>query len=501
MFAFRNINRGIATVLLSVLAGMSFVSVLFIDLIPTPFGGYAEQRFFLVFVLGLLVLIAVVQCADQADILLFSSRIVAPTAFLCVGFIVVAFIYRAHSYVWVEPGMFALFFLAPFITGYWVSQKGFDNTFAAALAFICVALCGLYALASVNIYLFALSDGFYAYSEIITWGFVNIRYWSHIATWCLPLMPLAVLVGPFRHNRMLRFWVILTMGLWWWILFLTMSRGSLLSISFGVVLSVLLLGRRTLPWLRVMLLSLALGLLFWLVLSVLVPFFLAEDVQLRGVSLGGSGRWPLFAEAWAMSVEQFPFGMGPQSWLTHEPLTEAYSMVGRLGHPHNMYLLWAAEYGWIVVCLLVVVICQAIIYFFRKRDELKLTGSSEKLLILSAFCASVAGAMFHAGASAVFLAPGSMLVGLFVLAAFWSLVIPKVCLGACVAPRHIVGGTNRRLLLGLLAIGVLMAWLFWVGETLEYFRDMLADLEIYSDVDKRPILPRFWFHGYFPRDS
>lgn len=501
MFAFRDINQGIATVLLSVLAGMSFVSVLFIDLIPTPFGGYAEQRFFLVFVLGLLVLMAVVQFADQAETLLFSSRIVAPTVFLCAGFIVVAFAYRAQSYAWVEPGMFALFFLAPFFTGYWVSQRGVEKTFSAALVYVCVAVCGLYGLASVNVYLFAISGGFTALSDVIPWGFVNVRYWSHIATWCLPLMPLAVLVGPFRHNRMLRLWVILTAGLWWWVLLLTMSRGSLLGISFGAVLSFLLLGRRAMPWLRVVLLSLALGLLFWLVLSILVPFFLAESVQVRGVSLGGSGRWPLFAEAWAMSVEQFPFGMGPQSWLTHEPLTEAYSMVGRLGHPHNMYLLWAAEYGWIVLCLLVVVICQAIIYFFRKRYELKRTGSSEELLMLSAFCASVAGAMFHAGASAVFLAPGSMLVGLFVLAVFWSLVIPNVRLGSCLAPSRIVGGNYRGLLFGVLAIGILMAWLFWVGETLEYFHDMLADLEIYSNVDKRPILPRFWFHGYFPRDS
>ena len=51
-------------------------------------------------------------------------------------------------------------------------------------------------------------------------------------------------------------------------------------------------------------------------------------------------------------------------------------------------------------------------------------ASNEKLLMLAALTASVSAALFHAGVSAVFMAPGSMLVGLFVLIAFWTLIVP-----------------------------------------------------------------------------
>lgn len=178
---------------------------------------------------------------------------------------------------------------------------------------------------SINVYLFALSDKVANLVNFLPWGFVNIRYWSHIATWLLPLLPLAVLAGPLGAHRLWRLLVAIGAGLWWWILFMSSSRGSMLGIVFGVVLVLVLLGRTAYPWAKVLLQHLLLGIAFWVVLSLIIPSFIVDELQVRSLKTDSSGRMPLFIEAWHMSLQNFPFGMGPQSWLTHEVITSTYA--------------------------------------------------------------------------------------------------------------------------------------------------------------------------------
>src|SRR5690606_34027026 len=105
--------------------------------------------------------------------------------------------------------------------------------------------------------------------------------------------------------------------------------GSALGIAFGVAIAVILVGRRSLPWLRVCLSYFAVGIMLWLVLSFIIPTFIADEIQVRGIKLHDAGRWPMFLEAWAMSFQSFPFGMGPQSWLTHDILNESSGASGQ----------------------------------------------------------------------------------------------------------------------------------------------------------------------------
>jgi O-antigen ligase len=475
---------------------LAFVLVLFSDFIPTPFGGYASQRLFLAALCGLLIVVSVFSFAIKH---LFSTRASLPTLILCLAFLLLSAPFYAQPYVWVEPGMYAFFFLASVSAGAYLSWSGNCVAYALLLVLIIAATCLIYGLASINVYLFAIFDGATKLIDFIPWGFVNIRYWSHIATWCLPLIPLAVLVGPLKNVRSWRIAVLLGAGMWWWILFLTTGRGAALGIVFGVTLAGLLFGRSAFPWLKVFLTYLLTGVVIWLFLSIVLPSLMSDGIQVRTIKADSSGRIPLFVEAWQMSLQNFPFGVGPQSWLTHEPITEAFANGKKFGHPHNMYLVWAAEYGWLLIAALGLLTFQTIRNFWKRRIEVLKCDDSDQLLLLVGFTASVSAALFHAGVSAVFMAPGSMLAGMFVLIAFLALVQPGSAAGLGSPPPSPIP-ISRIVISVLVATAAFIVWAFWANEVWQYYNDMRADEPYYFEHESEGALPRFWFHGNFPRE-
>lgn len=197
-----------------------------------------------------------------------------------------------------------------------------------------------------------------------------------------------------------------------------------------------------------------------------------------------------------MSIENFPFGMGPQSWLTHDLLTEEYQQSSKFGHPHNMYLMWAAEYGWLLIGALMLFVGQAVRLFWRRRAEVRVAGGGELALALAAFTASVSAALLHAGVSAVFMAPGSMLIGFLVLSVFWALITPGLL---PVTQKKRTG--SGFVAAAVVALVLSVSCFYWLSEVSDYHAAMEDDLEFYYENVPAGTLPRFWFHGNFPRHS
>jgi O-antigen ligase len=273
--------------------------------------------------------------------------------------------------------------------------------------------------------------------------------------------------------------------------FLSFSRGTMLGVAFGVLLAAVLIGRPAAPWLKVFLKYLVYGIVARFLLSVLIPSLLLDEVSMHALRPDTSGRVPLFIETWRMSLVEFPFGSGPQSWLTHEIITEGYRQSPKFGHPHNMYLMRAAEYGWLLMVAILVLVGQAMRLFWRRRNEL--VQDDTRALPLAAFTASVSAALLHAGVSAVFMASGSMLIGFLVLSVFWALIS-----NSSVTPRN--KPTTKRALVALVVImagGVLCV--AWLKEVRAYHSAMIIDEAFYYENVPMGTLPRFWFHGNFPR--
>lgn len=479
---------------------LSLTAVMFADFLPTYGGSYADQRFLLAVLIGFVFLAATFFVSSRG---LPSKKAVLhllPAIFFILAFPALSVSFFEQNYALVEPGLYSFYFAAIISAGLVLVMLRQVCRYLEILVYVAAAACFFYGAMSVNVYLFALADGQPDLADLIPWGFVNIRYWSHVATWLLPIVPLAVLFGPLRDYRLWRSLVAIGAGLWWWIILLSASRGSMVGVASGVLFVTLCFGRHSWPWLRQFTVYLFAGIAIWLVLSVLVPSVFFGESELGSVRATSSGRLPLFIEAWHMSLQHFPFGMGPQSWLTHDLLTQEYSGSSKFGHPHNMYLMWAAEYGWLLILLLVVLMFQFAFYFWKRRTVSLFEGEKSEVSMLCGVTASMIAGLVHAGVSAVFIAPGSMLVGMLVAIGFWALIAPRALFhgeGIQTTSKSV----GRLVFAVVLATSVFVLWLLWLGQVYSYYLDMRTDEVYYQEELKEPTMPRFWFHGNFPREE
>ncbi len=372
----------------------------------------------------------------------------------------------------------------------WMRQVHLDRLIRFTLISL-VILEFLYACLALFLYQSLLRTGEANLAESLPWGYHNIRFWGHTATWLLPLMPLALkLKLPVLPN----FWrpvVYLSAGVMVWLVLLSMARGTMLALVVATFVVGLLAGRALLGWLTAMVRFVAFGGVLWLLLSWLIPLLVfGDEMAHKAVHFTSSGRIPLWLEAWQMSLQNFPLGMGGQSWITHEVITTEYAASPRFGHPHNMYLQWAAEYGW---SYLVVLGGFWLLALGRLRLYTRLRtarhGDAADSEVRTALLISFMGACFHAFFSAVFWAPASMLLGMIISA----------LLLASFSQREGAGVTGVSQSLWLQRTGavlVTLVMLFWLAAVGEYFQGMRADRDAsgYGDVLK----PRFWLHGDFP---
>ena len=197
-----------------------------------------------------------------------------------------------------------------------------------------------------------------------------------------------------------------------------------------------------------------------------------------------------------MSLQNFPFGLGPQAWLYHEPLINGYRASKEFGHPHNMYLMWAAEYGWLFVLFLLGVFIWLGVRLLKHYDALGRASDPRSELVLCGFTVSVISALCHAGISSVFLAPASMLVGMFVLIIFCAIL--KQPESGAVNQRFQLHRHFRVRLAFFVVAGSMLSF-FWLKEVIDYHQAMLKDFPVYFEQHSSSHFPRFWYHGYFPR--
>ena len=192
---------------------------------------------------------------------------------------------------------------------------------------------------------------------------------------------------------------------------MTTSRGTLVSLGLAVLLVFVLYGKALVPWAKLFFKFIVFGGVVWVLFSVVIPSIVFEAFTIRSIHSGSSGRLPLWWEAWSMSLVDFPWGLGPQSWITHELISDQNQLPIRFGHPHSMYLMWAAEYGWIMVAVLSIFAVHVLRRLVIKAKQLGGQPPASQASLI-AFSVSVIAGLAHAGLSAVFIVPASMLVGL-----------------------------------------------------------------------------------------
>ncbi|WP_153045463.1 O-antigen ligase family protein [Marinobacter salexigens] len=390
-----------------------------------------------------------------------------------------------------EGLMFALCLMFVALVGVWAKKSQFFFGIVFAVIYSLVVVSFFYSLLTILEYLLIILDGLYP-EDMLPFGFGNIRQWSHLATWLIPLLPVSIMVGPLHTFRVWRAIVIITASVWWWLIILSSAHGSFAAQALSFFLILLLYRYKAIRWAQISLVFFFLGACLWFVLSYVFPSMVFGDVseiQIRVVD-GLPARLILWGEAFSMSLTNFPFGMGGQSWLTHEPITEAFvnGEVKNFGAPHSMYLLWASEYGWVFVLTLLF----PVFFVFRGIKscyEIYYDQESPLVYVIVGVVASTFSGLFHSGVSSVLLAPAGMLFGLLVLSMVWALAV-----------SFDVGIPSYKFRsFWVLMSGVAFSLgLFFLSGVIEYKVESDRDRECVEKSGMTGYMPRFWHHGYFP---
>ena len=388
---------------------------------------------------------------------------------------------------WIEPYQFSAFIIGVTCFGAWLASTQRLPQALVQFVMLLHIFAFIYAVVSIYTYIFAMLDQVQRLDQFLPWGFINIRYWSQVASWTLPILPLSLLITPLKQYTSWRLSLYFTLTVWFWILTLSVARGSGVGLICAVLITTLIFRRSCLPWLKIFLTGAVAGFLCWLLLSVWLPSLLFDSSELRNATLTSSGRIPLWKEAWAMSWENFPLGMGPFSWVSHAPITEGFEEVRRLGHPHNMYLFFAAEYGWLSILALLGLCLHAV------KRLIPLATNTEPNPSLIAFTASVIAALTHSFFSAVLLTPNSLLIVFAVLALYWGL-LHKKDLSAQKKTSFI-----KSLLVKGLAVTLFVLGLFWLSNVYTYRAQLQQDLASPHAKITGISSPRFWEHSHIPQ--
>ena len=134
------------------------------------------------------------------------------------------------------------------------------------MAACCVAVAGvLYAAKFLVAYVASFSLGIPLAIDDFTPGFSNIRFFNHAQTATLPLLVLLACLSP-RRSRV-RALALAASAYWWLALYATQARGSLLALAVACVVLAVVAGRAAWPYLKMVAVTAALGVLAYGVLA------------------------------------------------------------------------------------------------------------------------------------------------------------------------------------------------------------------------------------------
>lgn len=276
----------------------------------------------------------------------------ALAAFFVLGIVGIAPAFAPRFAAFEVANLFLLYLLASAVAAE-IARYGQASILLVTrcLAFACAPYIFLFIVAYVG----GLSLGIPLALDDFTTNFSNIRFFNHTQTSTLPLLILLCCLTP-QTSKLRWLWLAVT-TYWWMALFATNGRGTLLGVAAGCIATAVLAQRRAVPYLRQAAVTMALGLLAYLIFLVVVPALLGVEgmhsfsyAVERTAADPTSARWPLWHLAFAL--------IGQHPWLGVGPMHFAH-YTGHLhiaAHPHDWLLQIGAEWGLpALLCLLTAV--------------------------------------------------------------------------------------------------------------------------------------------------
>ncbi|MDT0634278.1 O-antigen ligase family protein [Spectribacter hydrogenoxidans] len=232
----------------------------------------------------------------------------------------------------------------------------------------------------------------------VFFGFANVRHFAQLTPLLLPVIASAAWPADGQVHRAWRQAAWAALVAWWMLVWLNGSSGAFYAIWIGLAITVAIAGWRRTGWLVK-----TTGIAFVAALAII---YLLDAITplLRGVlestAPGLSGRSWLWPHALSL--------INAQPWLGYGPGQFAYLVPTGPGHPHNLVLSFALDYGLIGLALVGLL-------FWRWFSPLRLAREVRALPEVQAcwpvaLIAAAFGGLAHATVSGVTVMPLSQLV-------------------------------------------------------------------------------------------
>jgi len=329
-------------------------------------------------------------------------------------------------------------------------------------------------------------------------NFSHIRFFSQFQSWTLSLMILPVLMSG-RERNGLKFWasLIICSG-WWFLLFTSGTRGTMLGICIAAIVVTFAFGRHAFPWLKWQGITMLLGLLLYSAFFLLPSLLGSLDTSaVQNGTIGRSltspqGRFHLWDVALQMIIAHPFLGVGPMHYACG--LTN-----GIAAHPHNSLIQIAAEWGLPAAVIVVFIGISGTLAWIRQgRNRLAMENACKTdLMIYPTLLAALVTAATHAMFSGVIIMPLSQVMMTLVIG--WMLGIYYSTAGKQLNGRNPataeIAATAPvwRFIWVLTTLLACIGLLIGIGPDLLDFGNLLNTGNIPSGA--RFFMPRFWQQG------
>lgn len=347
-----------------------------------------------------------------------------------------------------------------------------------------------YLLVALLLSIFALEVKFLTYYATFLWiknsvqptdfffTFDYVRFFNQYQTWLWPITALALLVEhPWTKIPVVKKLLWFVAIVWWLMFFASCGRGVIVTLGAGLVVILLLFGRHSLPFIKITLLTAAIGFLLYLFLFLYLP----DDALIQALKTlreGSSGRTDYLWPKALTHIKENPFlGIGPMHFAWFPSILGA--------HPHNSVLQWGAEWGLPALCLVLLLVFRGLKAWFCRFNKSTLTPEQPNFnLAVISLSFSMLSALIYSLVDGVIVMPLSHLTGALVLSLMFAVYRPNP-----IAPAE-NGRLDFKLSIPFALIAVGYLFLIW-----PHALPRLMDASFTPDVRFDVVGPRFWDVG------
>ncbi|WP_456387864.1 O-antigen ligase family protein [Desulfolithobacter sp.] len=400
---------------------------LYIVLVPTTrllpiLGTYDEKRVLECILLVLVcTVVATIPSLCRAWLRLFFSLSSGARAVL-VACILLGFLSSLAAvsvqYAFLELTLFVCLFIAALSVA--VVRQELGRLFDRVMVLGVLVVGWAYLAGFVAFYVSVLASSLSFEQRALFWSFSNIRFFSQFQTWTLPL----VVLPWFFWGRypLVRLITVLIGSSWWFLFFVSGTRGTLVAMLAAGVLVAVVFGRRGWPWFKLQAIVLLAGLMAYVLIFLVLPVFISADISsvvaqsIRRDLLHSPGRMVLWTLALEM-IRQHPLlGVGPMHFACDSNLVAS--------HPHNVLLQLASEWGLPVAVSVLLFFVRALFLWIRNAQMvMDRSTDQESRILYPALLGSLGGASVHALVSGLVVMPLSQMM--LVLVAGWMFSLYK----------------------------------------------------------------------------